>query len=74
VIRRQFGQQVHREVIGELMQSSFAEAVSQNQLAPAGNPRIEPKSIDEGQDLRTWRPSRCSPKSRCSRSSARDRR
>jgi trigger factor len=51
VIRQQFGPQVHREVIGELMQSSFSEAVSQNQLAPAGNPRIEPKSIVEGQDL-----------------------
>jgi trigger factor len=51
VIRRQFGQQVHREVIGELMQSSFQEAVSQKQLAPAGSPRIEPKSVGEGQDL-----------------------
>jgi trigger factor len=51
VIRRQFGLQVHREVIGELLQSSFAEAVSQNQLAPAGTPRIEPQSVDEGQDL-----------------------
>lgn len=51
VIRQQFGLKVHREVIGELMQSSFAEAVSQKQLAPAGNPRIEPTSIGEGQDL-----------------------
>ncbi len=51
VIRQQYGPQVHREVIGELMQSSFSEAVLQNQLAPAGNPRIEPQSIDEGQDL-----------------------
>jgi trigger factor len=51
VIRRQFGVQVHREVIGELLQSSFAEAVTQNQLAPAGQPRIEPQSVDEGQDL-----------------------
>src|ERR1700685_4267557 len=51
VIRRQFGQQVHREVIGELMQSSFAEAVTQNQLSPAGSPRIEPTSVAEGQDL-----------------------
>src|SRR5271170_6579486 len=51
VIRRQFGQQVHREVIGELMQSSFEEAVTQKQLAPAGSPRIEPQTIDEGQDL-----------------------
>src|ERR1700733_2909877 len=51
VIRQQFGQQVHREVIGELMQTSFAEAVTQNQLSPAGSPRIEPPSIAEGQDL-----------------------
>jgi trigger factor len=51
VIRQKFGPQVHREVIGELMQSSFSEAVTQNQLAPAGSPRIEPQSIGEGQDL-----------------------
>jgi len=52
VIRQQFGVQVHREVIGELLQSSFAEAVTEKQLSPAGNPRIEPQSIDEGQDLK----------------------
>jgi trigger factor len=52
VIRQQFGSQVHREVIGELLQSSYAEAVTQNQLVPAGNPRIEPQSMDEGQDLK----------------------
>jgi trigger factor len=45
VIRQQFGPQVHREVIGELMQTSFSEAVTQNQLAPAGNPRIEPRAL-----------------------------
>src|ERR1700729_2331010 len=52
VIRQQFGPQVHREVIGELLQSSYAEAVTQKQLTPAGSPRIEPQSIDEGQDLK----------------------
>jgi trigger factor len=52
VIRQQFGQQVHREVIGELLQSSFSEAVTEKQLSPAGNPRIEPQSVDEGQDLK----------------------
>ena len=52
VIRQQFGVQVHREVIGELLQSSFAEAVTERHLSPAGNPRIEPQSIDEGQDLK----------------------
>jgi trigger factor len=52
VIRQQFGPQIHREVIGELLQSSYAEAVTQKQLTPAGSPRIEPQSIDEGQDLK----------------------
>jgi trigger factor len=52
VIRQQFGMQVHREVIGELLQSSFAEAVTEKQLSPAGSPRIEPQSMDEGQDLK----------------------
>jgi trigger factor len=52
VIRRQFGPQVHREVIGELLQSSYQQAVTQNALAPAGSPRIEPQSMDEGQDLK----------------------
>jgi trigger factor len=52
VIRQQFGPQVHREVIGELLQSSYAEAVTQKQLTPAGNPRIEPQSMAEGEDLK----------------------
>ncbi len=52
VIRQQFGSQIRREVIGELLQSSYAEAVTQKQLTPAGSPRIEPQSLDEGQDLK----------------------
>jgi trigger factor len=52
VIRRQFGMQVHREVVGELLQSSFTQAVNEQRLSPAGNPRIEPQSVDEGQDLK----------------------
>jgi trigger factor len=51
VIRRQFGERVHREVIGELMQSSFTEAVTEQHLEPAGSPHIVPQTIGEGQDL-----------------------
>jgi trigger factor len=51
VIRQQFGPQVHREVVGELLQSSFSEAVTQSRLAPAGSPHIEPQSVSEGEDL-----------------------
>ncbi|MFO1468986.1 MAG: trigger factor [Steroidobacteraceae bacterium] len=51
VIRQQFGAQVQREVIGDLLQSSFSEAVAQQQLQPAGSPRIEPQAIGEGQGI-----------------------
>ena len=52
VVRRQFGSQIHREVVSELLQSSFSEAVAQQKLNPAGGPRIEPISMGEGQDLK----------------------
>ncbi|HSN73188.1 MAG TPA: trigger factor [Steroidobacteraceae bacterium] len=52
VVRQKFGQQVRQEVISDLMQSSFAEAVRQEQLAPAGGPKIEPLSLAAGEDLR----------------------
>src|ERR1700743_3775846 len=42
VIRKQFGDQVHTEVVSELMRSSFAQALTQEKLTPAANPRIEP--------------------------------
>ncbi len=41
VIARQYGLQVRQEVLGEVVQSSFYEAVSAEQLRPAGAPRIE---------------------------------
>jgi len=52
VIRQQFGSQIHREVVSELLQSSFAEAVTERKLNPAGGPRIEPISVGEGEDLK----------------------
>lgn len=52
VIRKQFGRDVHAEVVGELMRSSFAEAVNQENLRPAAGPRIEPLAIEQGVGLR----------------------
>jgi len=52
VIRQQFGAQVRQEVVGDLMQSSFAEAVTQQKLSPATGPRIEPIAIAAGEDLK----------------------
>ncbi len=52
VVRQQFGEQVHAEVVGELMRSSLAEAVSQEHLKPATGPRIEPIAFAPGADLK----------------------
>jgi trigger factor len=52
VVRQQYGTQVHAETVNDLMQSSFAEAVSQQKLRPAGGPRIEPIAVAPGTELR----------------------
>jgi trigger factor len=52
VVRQQFGSQVHAETVNDLMQSTFAEAVSQQKLRPAGGPRIEPIAAAPGNELR----------------------
>lgn len=51
VIRQRFGAGVRQEVLGEVLSQSFAEAVRQEKLRPAGQPSIEPKTIEEGKDL-----------------------
>ena len=52
VIRKQFGEKVHSEVISDLMRSSFAQALSQEKLTPAAGPRIEPIAVGPDSDLK----------------------
>jgi trigger factor len=52
VVRQQFGQQVRQEVLGDVMQSTFTEAVTQQKLVPAAGPRIEPINLEQGGDLK----------------------
>jgi len=52
VIRQQYGDQVHGEVINDLMRASFSEAVQREKLNPAGGPRIEPIAMAPGSDLK----------------------
>lgn len=52
VIRQQYGEQVHGEVVSDLMRSSFSEAVAREKLNPAGGPRIEPIAVSPGSDLK----------------------
>jgi trigger factor len=51
VVKQRFGAGVRQEVVGEVMSQSFYEAVTQENLKPAGQPSIEPKNLEEGKDL-----------------------
>ncbi|MDP6377236.1 MAG: trigger factor [Pseudomonadales bacterium] len=50
-VRRRFGRSVRVEVASELMESSFANAVQQEELMPAGQPSLEVLKMDPGIDL-----------------------
>jgi trigger factor len=52
VVRRQYGSQVQTDVVSELLQRSFAEAVNTEKLRPATDPRIESLQAEPGADLR----------------------
>ncbi len=46
VIQKKYGGEVQAEVLNEMMQSSFYQAVTQEKLRPAGVPLIEPGDIN----------------------------
>jgi len=50
-VRRRFGPSVRAEVAGELMQSSFMEAITEEEFAPAGPPSLEVVKMDPGIDF-----------------------
>lgn len=43
VLRQRFGAQVQSEVFGQMVESTFPEALSQEHLRPAGKPSFEPE-------------------------------
>ncbi|CAL1240050.1 trigger factor [Candidatus Methylocalor cossyra] len=51
VIRKRYGQQVREEVLAELIQTSFQEAVRDSKLRPAGVPQIQARKMGEGEGL-----------------------
>lgn len=50
-VRRRFGPSVRAEVAGELMQSSFVEAIEQEQFSPAGQPKLDVVKMEPGIDF-----------------------
>ncbi len=51
VMQQRFGAGVRQEVLGEVISQTFQEAVLSENLRPAGQPKIEPKSFDAGRDV-----------------------
>ena len=49
IIESRYGKQVRHEVVGDLVQSSFYEAISQKSLKPVGKPVINPLTLNAGQ-------------------------
>ncbi len=51
VVQQQYGKQVRQEVIGDVLQSTFYEAISQENLRPAGTPHFDEMQSEPGQGL-----------------------
>lgn len=51
VVRQRFGESIRQEVLGDMMSSSFQDAVIQEKLKPAGQPTVELKKADPGKDF-----------------------
>lgn len=51
VVRQRYGKQIRQEVLAELMQKSYSDAVVQENLNPAGAPQIEQEDGADGEDF-----------------------
>jgi trigger factor len=51
VVKQRFGEQVRSEVVTDLLQSTFNEALAQQKLNPAGGPRIDSLDAEPGKDM-----------------------
>ncbi len=51
VVQRRYGAGARQEVLGDVIQSSFVEAVTQEKLNPAGAPTVEPRVSEQGKDF-----------------------
>ena len=50
-VKRRFGKGIRQEVSSEVIQSSFAEAIRNQSVSPAGIPQIENVTMEAGKDL-----------------------
>lgn len=54
VIHKRYGAQIRKEVLDEMVESSFYEAIRKENLKPAGYPQIEAVSVEPGKDVQFW--------------------
>ncbi|MBI3560725.1 MAG: trigger factor [Gammaproteobacteria bacterium] len=52
MVQQYYGSQVRKEVLGDVMQSSFYEAIQQQQLRPAGYPSFEAANTTTGEGFK----------------------
>ena len=48
VVKKMYSDKVRNEIAGELIQSSYFEALEEQKLVPAGQPHIHPMDVDAG--------------------------
>ena len=51
VVKRRFGDGVRQEIVGEIMRDSYVKALQEQDMNPAGWPKLEPKTLEEGKDF-----------------------
>jgi len=51
IVQQRYGAGVYQEVLGEVLQESYREAIEQEGLMPAGGPNIEPKMMEPGKPI-----------------------
>ncbi|MBY5267891.1 trigger factor [Spiribacter salinus] len=51
VVQKRYGPQVRGEVLDEVVRTTYAEALQQESLRPAGAPDIQPLKVEAGEDL-----------------------
>jgi len=51
VVRQHYGVQVRQEVLSDLMNKSYSDAIQQENLQPVARPMIEPESADGSKDF-----------------------
>ena len=51
VVKQRYGAQVRQEVLSDLLQQSYSDAVQQEKLNPAGGPKIETESGGDGKSF-----------------------